>query len=104
GDLAAAKSELDRKQEAASVADGAPATDAAAPPAPSNNYLSSGAVSDTEAIYVIAAPSQVDATVAAIAGSAEYRNVQLTELTGQLPAELYGRMRATTFDDASAHG
>jgi hypothetical protein len=47
----------------------------------------------TEAVYVVAAPSQVNATIAAIAGKSEYRNLQMKELTGPLPHELLAGMR-----------
>jgi hypothetical protein len=78
------KSEAERIQSAPVIA-ATPAADATAQP-PSN----------TEAVYVVASPAQVEATIAAIAGSGEYRNVQMTELGGPLPVELFSGVRETS--------
>jgi len=88
-DPPAADADKVKQAEPASVGKGEVATDASKPlPAESGATPPS-----TEAVYVVAAPSQVNATIAAIAGNAEYRNLQMKELTGPLPHELLAGMR-----------
>lgn len=90
-----ARAAADRKAESPGGADKAPAIEGAAPPAPANATGTHDTASNAEAVYVIATPSQVNATVAAITSSADFRNVQTRELAVPLPIELFGAKRAS---------